>query len=388
MRTLFLIPLLTALALQLFSQTPSTVKYQAVIRDQQDKVIANQQVTLLVRILHGSATGTEVCTETFTPVTNAFGLVNLELGSVSPAAFAAIDWSKGPFFVSIALNGNEMGTSPLLATPYALYASRSGEQGQWKEHGTDIYFNTGRVGIGTSNPQASLGLRTTDASNPTLSFGNDLEYPGDIRYDVNTTPTSRFRMSHDLSGPTWDFQNLSPAPSSMFYISGTGNVGIGNSDPSARLVVEGRTRTKVLEITGGADLAEPFTITGDEPLPEGTVVVIDALHPGQLVRSAKAYDKRVAGIVSGAGGVRPGLTLNQSDRFENGTPVALSGRVYVLATAANGAIRPGDRLTTSDVPGYAMKATNNRRCPGAVIGKAMSSLESGTGLVMVLVNLQ
>lgn len=380
--------MLMALTIQLLSQTPSTVKYQAVIRDQEDKVIANQQVTLLVRILRGSPTGEEVCAETFSPVTNTFGLVNLELGSLAPAAFTAIDWSKGPYFVSISLNGNEMGTSPLLATPYALFANHSGEQGPWKEHGTDIYFNAGRVGIGTSNPQASLGIRTTDATNPTLSFGSDLEYPCDIRYDVNTTPTSRIRMGHDLSGPTWDFQNLIPAPSSLFYISGTGNVGIGNSDPSARLVVEGRTRTKVLEITGGADLSEPFSITGDEKLLPGTVVVIDADQPGKLERSAKAYDQRVAGIVSGAGGVSPGLTLNLDGQFDHGLQVALTGRVYVLATSANGAIRPGDQLTTSDLPGHAMKARSHRRSQGAVIGKAMSSLEKGEGLVLVLVNLQ
>ena len=53
-------------------------------------------------------------------------------------------------------------------------------------------------------------------------------------------------------------------------------------------------------------------------------------------------------------------------------------------------IKPGDLLTTSEVPGHAMKATDRERWDGAIIGKAMSSLESGEGLVLVLVlvNLQ
>jgi hypothetical protein len=62
--------------------------------------------------------------------------------------------------------------------------------------------------------------------------------------------------------------------------------------------------------------------------------------------------------------------------------------VYVKCTTAGGAIQPGDLLTTSDLPGYAMKASDRSRAPGAVIGKAMSGLEKDTGLVLVLVNLQ
>ena len=96
----------------------------------------------------------------------------------------------------------------------------------------------------------------------------------------------------------------------------------------------------------------------------------------------------MAGVVSGAGGINPGLTLTQEGVLEGGQNVALSGRVYALATAANGPIKPGDLLTTSEVAGHAMKATDFVRWQGAVIGKAMSSLEKGEGLVLVLVNLQ
>jgi hypothetical protein len=149
----------------------------------------------------------------------------------------------------------------------------------------------------------------------------------------------------------------------------------------------GRVVTPVLEITGGADLAEPFAMADVESARPGTVLVIDELEPGQLRVSDRAYDTRVAGIVSGAGGVNPGITLRQEE-LRDGKNVALSGRVYALADATNGAIRPGDLLTTSDVPGHAMKVTDPLRGPGAVIGKAMSTLDGGRGLVLVLVSLQ
>ena len=168
----------------------------------------------------------------------------------------------------------------------------------------------------------------------------------------------------------------------------SGNVGIGTTSPTSKLHVEGTTTTKVLAITGGSDLAEPFEISESQPILKGALVIIDEENPGQLKLSHQAYDKRVAGVVSGAGGINPGLTLTQEGVLEGGQNVALSGRVYALATAANGPITPGDLLTTSEVPGHAMKATDRERWDGAIIGKAMSKLEKGEGLVLVLVNLQ
>ena len=118
-------------------------------------------------------------------------------------------------------------------------------------------------------------------------------------------------------------------------------------------------------------------------------MAIDPQHPGQLRIADKAYDRTVAGCVSGAGGISPGLVMRQEGVSAQGSfPVALSGRVYCWADASYGPIRPGDLLTTSDTPGHAMKASDQQRTFGAVIGKAMSSLDSGRGLVLVLVTLQ
>lgn len=150
----------------------------------------------------------------------------------------------------------------------------------------------------------------------------------------------------------------------------------------------GRIITPVLQITGGADLSEQFDITGDfEP---GMVVCIDEHNPGKLHKSTSAYDAKVAGVVAGAGGVRPGLLMSQrsKDEVDGKDSVALTGRVYCWVDASFGEIKPGDMLTTSATAGHAMKVADHGRANGAVIGKAMQGLKSGKGLVLVLVNLQ
>jgi len=151
----------------------------------------------------------------------------------------------------------------------------------------------------------------------------------------------------------------------------------------------GRIITEVLEITGGSDLAEQFEIKGKvSPVP-GMVVCINPDSPGQLQVSKEAYDRSVAGIISGAAGINPGMLMGQLGSEVNGRyPIALSGRVYCMADASNGPIEPGDLLTTSDVPGNAMKVTDHTRAQGACIGKAMTELREGRGLVLVLVSLQ
>jgi hypothetical protein len=170
-----------------------------------------------------------------------------------------------------------------------------------------------------------------------------------------------------------------------------------NTGGGIALNVEGRTRTGVLEITGGADFAENFDISVAETtalatttkVEAGMVVSIDPANPGKLQLSARSYDRRVAGIISGAGGVKPGMMMSQAGTLADGQhPVALTGRVYCWVDASQGAIEPGDLLTSSATPGHAMKAVDPAKAQGAIIGKAMTGLKEGKGLVLVLVTLQ
>ena len=172
-----------------------------------------------------------------------------------------------------------------------------------------------------------------------------------------------------------------------------GNVGIGTQSPTSRLTVQGNIEIKsigtgqtVVQLGEGLDYAEGFDVSGPERAAPGTVLVIDAEHPGELTRSTTAYDTKVAGIVAGAKGLGSAVRIG-ADRFD--CPVALAGRVYCNVDTGQGAVEVGDLLTTSPTPGYAMKVTDHARAQGAILGKAMQRLPQGEqGQILVLVTLQ
>ena len=152
---------------------------------------------------------------------------------------------------------------------------------------------------------------------------------------------------------------------------------------------KGRVITDELEITGGADLSEQFDVIGSQQIVPGMIVSIDPENAGKLKICQQAYDKKVAGVISGANGIRPGMLMGQKGSLADGDlPVALAGRVYTLATNEGGQIEPGDLLTSSSTPGYAMKVNNKFDAHGTIIGKAMTTLDAARGHVLVLINLQ
>ena len=137
----------------------------------------------------------------------------------------------------------------------------------------------------------------------------------------------------------------------------------------------------------GADCAEGFRINETASRIEpGTVMVIG--NDGLLQQSYKAYDRRVAGIVSGAGQYKPGIILGTNFDREGHVAIALIGKVFCNVDARQTPIEVGDLLTTSDHPGYAMKASIPSEAFGAVLGKALQALKEGQGQIPVLISLQ
>ena len=183
----------------------------------------------------------------------------------------------------------------------------------------------------------------------------------------------------------------------LMTIQDNGNVGIGTSEPREKLEVNGNILATGavfqgdVEVTGdirltNADCAEDFDISGAEPVEPGTVMVLG--DEGTLTPSQQAYDKRAAGVLSGAGDYKPGIVLDKQSSTHNRQPIALLGKVYCKVDASHAAIAIGDLLTTSPTPGHAMRADDPSRAFGSVIGKALRPLRDGLGLIPVLIALQ
>jgi hypothetical protein len=146
-----------------------------------------------------------------------------------------------------------------------------------------------------------------------------------------------------------------------------------------------------VEVTGdvslvGQDCAEDFDIADAEGLDPGTVMVVG--EEGRLRQSHQGYDKRVAGVISGASDFKAGIVLGRRHSQIDRKPIALVGKVYCKADASYAPIEAGDLLTTAPTLGHAMKAVDPRKAFGAIIGKALRPLNAGQGLIPILIALQ
>jgi hypothetical protein len=173
-----------------------------------------------------------------------------------------------------------------------------------------------------------------------------------------------------------------------FGVIGVSDNGIGIAGKGGKLA--GRFEGDV-EVTGdirlaNADCAEDFDIADAGSVEPGTVMVLG--DEGALHQSQQAYDKRVAGVISGAGDYKPGIVLDKQQTSANRQPVALLGKVYCKVDAQFGAVEVGDLLTSSPTLGHAMKTSDPFRAFGAVIGKALRPLADGQGLIPILIALQ
>jgi hypothetical protein len=243
---------------------------------------------------------------------------------------------------------------------------------------SSLSISTDKVGIGTTNPSAKLHIHSSDndalkITNPPLSKTARMGVDSLGVFIEPSENNSSLRL------------NANPSVAGLF-VKGDGNVGIGTTVPDEKLVVDGNIRATGDVILSGADCAEEFDVTRSEKIEPGTVMVLSEeglLHPCQ-----QAHDKRVAGVVSGARNYKPGIVLDKQPSQKTRQPVALVGKVFCKVDANYGSINVGDQLTTSSTTGHAMKAGDPARAFGAVIGKALAPLQSGTGLIPILIALQ
>jgi hypothetical protein len=300
-----------------------------------------------------------------------------------------------------------------------------------------VIMNYGNVGIGTVTPQRLVQVGQSFAQNPSLQIGGSdnssagsyallfgawRDVAANMASGIVATPVwaccggypsgsgpgvyagvrandLTFYTFYDPANPT--------AYSPAMHIDGiVGNIGMGTVTPAEKLEVNGNIKLtsgtgKSIIFSDGsvqshawdgiledADFAESVDVTGERTsFAPGDLLVIDPSQEGLFQKSSAPYSTLISGVYS----TKPGALGRHKPRSvprDKEVPMAMVGIVPTKVSTENGAVHAGDLLVSSSTPGYAMKGTDREKLTGAILGKAMGSLESGKGVIQALISLQ
>jgi hypothetical protein len=234
------------------------------------------------------------------------------------------------------------------------------------------------VGVSGNNTAGGCGVYGWSGFTGTANLQNVGVFGGSGSFDAIVGET----QSAANAGVTG--RNLTSGANGGCGVYGTGGKYAGKFDGAVQ--VNGSLYVRDDVWLTGADFAEDFAVENNDSIEPGTVMVLD--QAGVLRPCRTSYDRKVAGVISGAGDYRPGLILDRSEPRVGRLPLALVGKVYCKADSEFGPIEVGDMLTTAPTPGHAMKADNPALAFGAVIGKALRPLATGRALIPILIALQ
>ena len=316
---------------------------------------------------------------------------NVGIGTTAPSA--GLDIENGPTY------GTGLISSIYAGTP-GVFTNR-GDGGTYKS--TTLAGDQVNIGSYASSGTGTVGIFFSSAySNPNMGW----PYA-----NVGVGIYSGYAGNGSIGPIMFLIDRGDGAGVEKMRIMPSGNVGIGTTSPAYALDVSGQVNasggirlsaglggsitfqdgtTQSTAYTGttcGGDYAESMDVSGERTkYAPGDVLVLDTDNPGKILKSLEPYSTAVAGIYS----TKPGTVGRRQLTPPSGTevPMAMLGVVPAKVTAENGPIHVGDLLVSSSQPGYAMKGTDRSRMLGAVIGKAMGTLDSGAGTIEVLVTLQ
>ncbi len=254
-----------------WAQSPEKMSYQAVVRDADNALVANQEVGMQISILQSTVSGSSVYTETHTPTTNTNGLVSLEIGTGTTSDdFTTIDWSAGPYFIKTetdpegGTNYTITGTSQLMSVPYALHA-KTAENITGPLNETDPTFTAWDKSTGISITESQIsdlsdGSATNELNTSVALNGTDLEITdagGTITTDLSSL-TTVVALERELFKTSGTFTVPNDVTSIRVTMIGGGGSG-GSRGPGGEFGAGGEpgnyVRNQIVPVTPGATLA-------------------------------------------------------------------------------------------------------------------------------------
>ena len=241
-----------------FAQAPNKMSYQAVIRNSNNTLVANQAVGARISILKTSPTGSAVYVETQTPTTNANGLASFEIGGgkIVSGNFSEINWAAGPYFVKTEIDPSGgtsysiLGTSQLFSVPYALHSKtveidnvQDGDTTYWKAKGKNIIYNNGFVGINTNDPISVMEVKSSDkpdARGLVLSRdASDINFAVPLFFYLNNNSNKMYQYALIAGGISSNIAGAEFGHLSFSVADGTGSWGVNYEHEKMRLTNTG-----------------------------------------------------------------------------------------------------------------------------------------------------
>ncbi len=372
------------LSLCLLAQAPQKIKYQSIVRDNTGAVIVNTAVSFRISVLQGNENGPSVYTETHTgQVTNAFGLVNLEIGggSVESGDLSAITWGTDNYFFNIELdatggtNYQQMGTSQALSVPYALNARTADAvaNAPWVGNGDAIYnTNSGNVGVGTNAPYGKFQVETANSSFRVYGFepADAVELTGEFR---GLTAQPALRFASENTGEFWDIgmngadgYRIASANGEAVAITPELNLGVGTIAPENKLSVESAAAGNAVGIRNTNNLGAAAIAFSDDAAEEQLWVGYDNTGGGSPFPGVASINSRPALVLATQNAERMRITQTGEVGIGTATPQAqldVTGNVRI-ADGTQGQ----DKVLTSDANGLATWQSSAAHAYGVIDG--------------------
>ena len=297
------------------------------------------------------------------------------------------------------------------ASSAAMYIGANGNEGDLRitdNAGRESFIFDGASGslyLGATENRGKLSLRDNsgndaiivDGGNAALYVGRtgnegDIIVRDNSGNDVFIFDGNSAALYIGANGNEGDIQVRDGAGRTVFNFDGQyAALRVGAAGNEGDIICLDNNGNESIHLDGGsgdiilrnADAAEHFDVVDVSVVEPGMTMVLN--EEGKLTPSSSAYDRKVIGVVAGAGNYRPGIILDKKDGSKNRVPVSVMGKVSCKVDASFGPVEIGDLLTTSPTPGHAMKVTDPFKAMGSVVGKALNSLASGQGYVDMLV---
>lgn len=292
------------LAAGLYAQAPQKISYQAVVRDNNNALIANQMLGIKISILQYSASGNTVYAETQTRASNANGLVSLEIGSgnVLTGSMSGINWANGPYFLRTetdpfgGTNYTITGTTQLLSVPYALHA--------WKAESVNetdpIFTNSQAADIDATdivnlNNLSGINTGDQDGSETVVTAGTNITVSGTgtaaTPYVINAAGSGGWGLTGNTgTNPTVNFIGTTDDNDLVFK---TNNIPAGRLNQNLENTSYG-VSSLLANISGVSN-----TATGSFALNSNTYGNYNTAHgAGALANSTIGSDNSAAGVAA------------------------------------------------------------------------------------------